>query len=320
MSRRKIYPSLLKEIMSLTGRNVVEKISFDQAVENFLDYCVIKGLSEWTIKSYAKELKQIRLSLVDSDADLTDIKKLTTEYFEKFIVNQVNIGRNRNTINARIRAAKTFFNFCVKKKYIRKNPVDPIERLKVRHVVGDTFTKQQVAKLLKAPDITRFTGLRDYTILLTFLHTGIRLSELAAIQIQDVILTDKSLNIQRAKNGFGRRIPLTKQLCDVLNAYMKVRGHVAKTNALFITENETPISIRQIQYHLREYGIKTGISDQVQVSPHTFRRTFAKNKIQAGVDVFTVQALMGHSDLSILKKYVSIYSKDLDGAIERGID
>lgn len=96
--------------------------------------------------------------------------------------------------------------------------------------------------------------MRDYAILLTFYHIGIRLSELAAIRIQDVILSEKSLNIQRAKNGYGRRIPLTKQLKDVLSAYMKVRGHIDNTDVLFVTENDTPISIRQIQYHLKQYG------------------------------------------------------------------
>lgn len=318
--RKKVHPSILKELQTITGRDTTVFKPFDEAVTDFLDYCAVKGLSEWTVTYYAKEIKQVRKSLVESNADLTDIKKLTTAHFEKFVVSQVSIGRHRNTINSRIRAAKTFFNYCVRKKYIRKNPVDPIERLKVRHIVGATFTKSQVKRLLKAPDISKFTGVRDYAIMLAFYHTGIRLSELAAIRMQDVILSEKSLNIQRAKNGYGRRIPLTKQLFTVLNSYIKARGHVENTDVLFITENDTPLSIRQIQYHLRQYGEVTGVSDEVQVSPHTFRRSFAKNKIQAKVDIFTVQALMGHSDLAVLKKYVQIYSTDLDDAIEHGND
>lgn len=79
-----------------------------------------------------------------------------------------------------------------------------------------------------------------------FLHTGIRLSELGAIQLQDVILSEKSLNIQRSKNGYGSRMSLTKHLNDVLNAYMKTRGHIEMTNSLFVNENETHLSIRQI--------------------------------------------------------------------------
>lgn len=318
--RKDIKPSLIREVMSLTGRNSVDIMSFDETVKKFHDYCTIQGLSEWTIHSYQKELKQIRMSLVDNNVELYDIKKLTTEHFEKFIVDQITVGRSRNTINGRMRVAKTFFNFCIRKKYLRQSPVDAIVALKVRHVVGATFTKQQAAKLLKAPNTSTFTGLRDYTIMLMLLHTGIRVSELGAIQLQDVILSEKSLNIQRSKNGYGRRMPLTKHLSDVLNAYMKVRGHIELTNSLFITENETPLSIRQIQYQINTYGKKSGVSSQLTVSPHAFRRTFAKNKVQAGVDLFTIQALMGHSSLEILKKYVAIYSPDLDAAIERGTD
>ena len=233
--RKYINPFLIKE---LTGRNTTEIISFDEAFSNFIDSCLIKGLSEWTIKGYKKEMKPIRKSFEESNTDLTDLKTLTMEHFEKFIANQLKLGLSGSTINTRITAAKTFFNYCVRKKYLRKSPVDGIAKLKVRHVVGDTFTKLQAAELLKEPDISTFTGLRDYTIMMTLLHTGIRLSELGAIQLKDVILSEKSLNIQRAKNRYGRRIPLTKQLCKVLNAYMKVRGHVEMTKRLFITENE----------------------------------------------------------------------------------
>lgn len=92
------------------------------------------------------------------------------------------------------------------------------------------------------------------------------------------------------------------------------------TKSLFITENEAPLSVRQIQWQINLYGKKTGISNQVNVSPHVFRRTFAKNKIKAGVNIFTVMALMGHSDISILQKYITIFSTDLDKAIELGTD
>jgi integrase/recombinase XerD len=108
---------------------------------------------------------------------------------------------------------------------------------------------------------------------------------------------------------------MSKRLREVLAVYLQARGTVAGEDALFLTETDTRLSIRQIQYQLKVHGDKVGIS----CNPHIFRRTFAKEKIQAGVDVFRVQALMGHSDLDVLKRYYAIFSKDLDDIIERGL-
>lgn len=320
MARKKnIDSAILAEIHTVTGRQLADAVSFDYAVDKFIAQAELRGLSDWTIKSYVKELKPVRNYFVESAVGIEDIRLFTAEHFEGFIRDQLAKGRAITTINTRIATLKTFFAFCLRKEYVKKDPLSSIQRMKVRHEVGDTLNKTQVRRLLAAPNITKFTGLRDYAILLTFYHTGIRLSELASIRVQDVLLKERALNIQRTKNGYARRIPLTKRLQGVLVTYLKVRGIVEETDYLFLTEHNTPLSIRQIQYHLRHYGEVTGVGAEVQVSPHTFRRTFAKHKIQSGVDVFSVQALMGHSDLGMLKRYIDVYSKDLDGIIERGL-
>ncbi|EWG11608.1 tyrosine-type recombinase/integrase [Cytobacillus firmus] len=140
-----------------------------------------------------------------------------------------------NTINARLRAGRTFFNFCHRKKYINKNPYDGVQQLRIRHEVGATFTKRQLKKLLDAPDTTSFIGLRDLAIMLTFAHTGIRLTELTSLRIQGVSFDDKgAINVQRAKNRYARRIPLTARLRTVLKAYIEERG-VLDHDSLFIS-------------------------------------------------------------------------------------
>lgn len=317
--KKKVDPSILAEIHTVTGRYQTEIITFDDAVIKLIERAELRGLSEETVKSYQKELKALRNYFVDYAINTDDIRELTTEHFEGFIQAQMAKGYAFSTINTRIITAKLLFTFCVDKKYIAESPLATIKQLKTRHEVGATFNKEQVRRLLAMPDINKFTGLRDYAIMLTFYHTGIRLSELGAIRVQDVLLKDRSLNVQRTKNGYARRIPLTKRLQGVLVTYLKVRGVIEETDHLFLTEHNRPLSIRQIQYHLRHYGERSGVGAEVQVSPHTFRRSFAKNKVQAGVDVFRIQALMGHSDLDMLKRYVDIYSKDLDDIIERGL-
>ncbi|MDM5209226.1 site-specific integrase [Cytobacillus kochii] len=157
----------------------------------FLKHCRIKGLSPDTVKFYDKELKQTMRSFADINVPIADIRKINTSHVESFIEHQQSLGRAINTINSRLRAARTFFNFCLRKDYINSNPYDGVQQLRKRHEVGATFTKRQLKKFLDAPDLTTFIGLRDLAIMLTFANTGIRLTELTSMCIQDVSFDGK---------------------------------------------------------------------------------------------------------------------------------
>lgn len=262
----------------------------------------------------------MRRGLAENEVPLSDIRKIKTADIEDFIEYLQKLGRAVNTINARLRAGRTFFNFCHRKKYITVNPFDGIQQLRKRHEVGATFSKRQLKCLLDAPDVTSFIGLRDLTIMLTLAHTGIRLTELTSICLQDVSFEDKgAINVQYAKNKHGRRIPLTTRLRAVLKAYIQERG-VLNHDSLFIGVDNEPLGNRQIQDRLKHYGKKTGIEKEVTVSPHAFRRTFCRLKVEAGTNIFVLQRLTGHQSLDVLKRYVEIYGRDLEEAIEQGLN
>lgn len=322
MSRRsRINDALVAELNKAAGRVEAEPIiSFDEAVKAFVDSGIAKGLSDETVKSYDKELLQLRRHLIDIGSDISDICNLTTDDIESFKQAQLALGRARTTTNLRIRTTKIFGNFCVAKKMIAVNPAQDVEVLRVRHEVGPTFSQSQLRRILDAPNITTFEGVRDLAIMRTLADTGIRVSELAALNVSDVKFADKSLNVQRTKNRYARRVPLTRRLQSILSAYIRVRGHSDSTDALFITSVDTRLAVGSIQYQIRQHGKSSGVIDEIQCSPHVFRRTFAKFKVQAGTDIFTLQRLMGHSDINELRNYVAIYSTDLDESIEKGID
>lgn len=322
MSRKKtVNPALLASVGKAAGRTAAEiTVTFDEAVEAFIENSVIKGLSPDTTASYAKELKQLRRVFGEQGVSLDDIRSLTEDDFTAFVLAQLERNLGRRTINTRLRTAKIFGNYCVRKGYIDINVAAGVDVLKVRHEVGATFTKSQLKRLLDVPNISTFEGLRDLAVMIMLADTGVRISELAAIKVGDVVFSERSVNIQRTKNRYARRIPLTKRLQAVLKAYVTTRGVNDETDVLFITAMDAPLNTRSIQYQIHKHGKDAGLLAEVQCSPHVFRRTFAKNKIRAGVDVFTLQAYMGHSDINELRKYVAIYSTDLDANIERGVE
>jgi integrase/recombinase XerD len=122
-----------------------------------------------------------------------------------------------------------------------------------------------------------------------------------------------------AKNRYARRIPLTSRLKAVLRAYLHERGVIDNDN-LFISVENKILGARSIQDRLRQYGNLTGVNNEVTVSPNAFRRTFCRLKVEAGTNIFVSQRLTGHQSLEILRRYVEIYGKDLEEAIEKGFE
>lgn len=317
MSRRKGQTSV-KILETLIKQQEQSLKSFSEVVDEFIKHCKIKGLSPDTIYFYQKELKGLIRALVELGVSLTDIKTLETKHIESWIIYMQENKRAVNSINARIRAGRTMLNYCLKKGYIETNPFDGVQQLRKRHKVGATFSKRQLEKLLDTPDITNFAGLRDLAIMVTFAHVGLRLKELCSLKVQDISFEGKGeIIIQHAKNRYARRIPMTQRLRTILKVYLEERG-IIETDVLFISVENTPISPRTVQERLKHYGVISKVEKDVSVSPHAFRRTFCRLKVEGGVNLFVLQRLTGHSSLEMLQRYVQIYGKDLEQAIEKG--
>lgn len=319
MTRRKGTTSV-KVLEKLVQQKEQPSKSFLEASEEFFKHCKIKGLTPDTIRFYQKELKGFSRALVEIDVPLKDVKAIKTQDVENWVEFMLEQKRAISSINARMRAGRTFMNYCLKKSYIEQNPFDGVLQLKNRHTIGATFTKKQLEKLLNTPDITQFVGLRDLAIMLTFAHVGLRLKELCSLKIQDVSFEGAGeIIIQQTKNRFARRVPMTKRLRKVLRAYVEERG-ILDNDALFVSVENEPINARTVQARIKHYGTISNVEKEVSVSPHAFRRTFCRLKVEAGVNLFVLQRLTGHSDLEMLQRYVQIYGKDLEWAIEKGFE
>jgi integrase/recombinase XerD len=319
MARRKATTST-KVLNALVPKREQASRDIQSVAKEFLRYCTLKGLSPDTVKFYEKELKGLLKALRELEVSLDDVRAMQTEDVENWVEYMLKNNRAASSINARMRAGRTFFNFCIKKRYIDKNPFEGVSQLRKRHTIGATFTKKQLEKLLSAPDITQFVGLRDLAIMLTFAHVGLRLKELCSLKVQDVKFDGYGeVIVQQAKNRYARRIPLTKRLKTVLKAYCEERG-ILENDALFVSVENAPISPRTVQERLKHYGVLSSVEKEVSVSPHAFRRTFCRLKVEAGVNLFVLQRLTGHRELDTLQLYVQIYGKDLEQAIEKGFE
>lgn len=287
-----------------------ESLTFDEALELFLDNRAQRNARDATITHYRQGLHTFKKALIE--LDLTTVPaEITEEIIHEKVVPYWRRKRlKQSTINTKLRDIRAFFNFLYKKDYIIDNPVAD---LKIKDGVKEQiipFTDQQIKKLLKACDMTTFMGVRDYTLMLFLLDTGVRVKEAQQTDIHDIDWKENYVLIRAPKGYRQRKVPISDQLKVALRRWVNIRGNVVTTDALFISIDENRLSIGHIQKRIRELGELAGVTG-VRVSPHTFRHTFAKMAIMNGAGVFELQKILGHETLEMVRTYVNMFSDDV---------
>jgi integrase/recombinase XerD len=207
-----------------------------------------------------------------------------------------------------LRALRAFYNYLSKNNLVEKNPMKNIKLLRDRIKTIETLDNQEIEKLIRTIRKHKsFISFRDEVILLVFLDTGIRLSELVGINVEDV--RGNRIIIRKTKNLFERIVYLSETSQEQLSRYIKLRG-ILDTDRLFINQDNNNLKPHSIQTRLTKYGKEASISKRV--SPHTLRHTMAKRMIVSGVDAFSLMHLLGHTDITVTKRYVNLWGQDLE--------
>lgn len=174
-------------------------------------------------------------------------------------------------------------------------------------------------KMLSACDRTTFTGARDYAMILFLLDTGVRHQELTDLKIEDVNLTDGSVIVRSGKGGKRRVVFIGQKTTRHLRAYLRMRNaplmarirqkkRIADHNALWMNEDGGPLAKYGVREAIKRRARQAGVREP---GLHEFRRAFAINSLRNGMDVVTLQRLLGHSTLAIINRYLKLLSDDL---------
>ncbi|HDR7643856.1 tyrosine-type recombinase/integrase [Bacillus mycoides] len=287
--------------------------TFDEAINLFVKDCELRNLRPFTIKYYLNELQAFLNLLTEQEIDVSILKpyNMTEEHVKENVILYMKNYRGIKvvSINTRLRALRAFYNFLYKQKHIPRNPMENIKLLKDRKRIIPTFSKEQLNKLFHQPNLRTFTGVRDYTIMMLMLETGIRVNELVGLSVKDIRWEDSLLVIRNAKSYRERQVPIQRDMKNQMKKYIAIRGYV-ETDALFVTIDGTRLTRRGIQQRISIYGNMAQIKD-VRCSPHTFRHTFAKLSVQQGANIFELQAILGHTNMEIVKTYVNLFGNDV---------
>ena len=270
----------------------------------------VRGLAKQTQRWHKENLNALEKVLGSQGIVVNNCRDLTVPFLKEHFVFYMleEMGLKTNTINGRIRSVRGLIQFLSREGYLDRDYSADLPVLKGEKVIIQTFSEEEIARLLRQPDQKTFTGLRDYTMMLLLLETGIRISELVGIYLADVHLRDGNILVN-GKGSKQRLVPIQSKMRQVLQRYIRERGN-GLTDALFVTIDNDPIAIGTVQKLIKEYGETARITN-VRVSPHTFRHTMAKYYILAGGDIFSLQRILGHSSMETVRIYVEMFSNDV---------
>lgn len=303
MSRRK---KLLDADVKNELYNMNNKKNTEEAIQIFLRVKQLEGVTERTIGRYLEVFHVISrdIKVLKMETDLVNLTINDIEDLILFWKKEVAVA----TINGRLRVLKPFFKELDKRGYLTVNPISNIKKLKEMEVIKDTLDDSEVKELINYFKYNKtFAGYRNLVIFNLLLDTGIRVGECLNIKINDI--NEDSIVIRLTKNGKERLVYPSLNCLSLINKYLKIRGADVKTDILFINVDDEPLKIRTYQEVLSTAGKNCGIKKKV--GPHMCRRTYAKNSILAGMDVFSLSRLLGHSTLEVTKNYAQIWSNDL---------
>ncbi|MDN4524398.1 tyrosine-type recombinase/integrase [Fictibacillus fluitans] len=269
-----------------------------------------EGLRERTIQDYQHHFRYLR-QWYEEYGQLT-IKDISTTLVRKYVSHMKNeVGLSPVTINVRLRTLKCFLKFVFEEGYIEDNIAASIKLLKTEEDAIDVLTDDHIMRLLKTINRDEYTGFRDYVLIMLLIDTGIRIGEATTLTSQDIDLVQKSIYLQakNVKTRKGRHIPFSNKIAKLLQELIKFNECHFVSNEIFLSVYGTPFQKRSIQKRLKQYKDKAGIKN-VRVSPHSFRHYFAKNYILSGGDPFTLQLILGHSSMQMIRVYIQMNKSD----------
>ena len=275
-----------------------------KVIENFMGFLYSnKGFPEQTVKAYRSDLSQFFEFLSEQfKIDERNWKKIDTLMVRRYVAGLARRKYSDRTIVRKLSAIKSFFNYYMKIGEIKKNPADGVARRKVRKKLPIFLYESQMIELLESIDTGQRFGLRNKAMMELLYSSGLRVSELVSLTISSIDWNDGYLKV-RGKGSKERIIPIGEYAMKSIREYVE-KGRVGNDDKLFLNRFGNGISARSVR-RIVDKIIKK-LSFQKNISPHTFRHSFATHPLENGADLRAVQEMLGHENLSTTQIYTHL--------------
>ncbi|GAA6186272.1 site-specific tyrosine recombinase XerD [Aliiglaciecola sp. NS0011-25] len=285
-------------------------------VETFIDSIWIeKGLSEHTLNAYRSDLLKFVIFAEKHLADF-ELSHFSKSDLDQYLAHQYDLGMSERSIARFLSSLRMFNIYLLQSKLRDDDPIAQMRNPKLPQSLPKTLSEEQVDDLLNAPNIDNPIEFRDKAMLEVLYATGLRVSELVSLRMEQMGLQQGVIRVT-GKGNKERLVPLGEEAIEWLLRFIKLaRGNLLKTESdIVFPSNRGVMMTRQTFWHrIKHYALVAGI--QTHLSPHTLRHAFATHLLNHGADLRVVQMLLGHSDLSTTQIYTHVATQRLQMLVE----
>lgn len=280
-------------------------------IREYLTYIQVeKGLARHTLESYRRDLERLEQWAAKIKKPISDLGR---PELRKWIAELSREGLAPSSVARAVSAARGFYRFLMLDGHIKIHPAEDLDTPQKFSYLPRFLTEEEIDKLLAAPDVATEEGVRDRALLELMYAAGLRVSEMVNLKQTELDLHTGVVNCH-GKGSKERRVPVGKSAIHWLQQYVTIKtgyGRAAYQN-LFLDRGK-PMT-RQLAWSIiKRYAAKAGVGN---ISPHTLRHSFATHLLQHGADSRSVQALLGHSDISTTQIYTHITDRHLRAAYD----
>ena len=268
-------------------------------IEEFLRYLELeKGVSAHTLRAYRKDLTDFiaHVKTEPEKIDMLDVRG--------FIAEQIRKGLNKTTVGRRLSSVRSFFKFLYREGYMKSNPAKLVSSPRLPKLLPKFLSVDDAFSLVEKPEGIGFAPARDRAILELLYSSGLRVGELAGLNVEDINVRE-ALVKARGKGKKERIVPIGSKALDAIKTYLVERILLkSKEKAVFLNRLGTRLTDRGVRRIVVKYARAIAITGSI--GPHTLRHSFASHLLQGGADLRVIQELLGHVSLSTTQKYTHL--------------
>ena len=276
----------------------------DRFTEQFLEHLEVeRNVSRLTLRNYRQALREFREAVPERAW-----RELRADDFRRYLFERMKAGLAKPTIRLHFAALRTFYRYLVERHGLQDNPLKQVQLPKLDKKLPVVLTAKQIGTLLAAPmamvksdKAPKWMPQRDAAILELFYSSGLRLSELASLEVRDVDTFSESVRVL-GKGRKERIVPVGAPALEAIQKYRQAAG--VHAGPLFINKSRRRLSTRSVWLSLKRYLAFAEIPQNI--SPHKLRHSFATHLLDAGADLRSVQTLLGHASLSTTQIYTHV--------------
>jgi integrase/recombinase XerC len=268
-------------------------------INRFIRYLEVeRGVSAHTVRAYRKDLGEFSAyaAAKPENMDLIDIRG--------FIAGQINKGLSKITVSRRLSSIRSFFKYLHREGYITANPAKLVSNPKIPKMLPRYLSVDDVFSLIERPEGIGFITVRDRAILELLYSSGLRVSELSGLNVDDLTIRESLVKI-RGKGKKERIVPVGSKAIGAVKSYLVERMlRKSRDKALFLNRLGTRLTDRGVRRIVVKYARASAMTGHV--GPHVLRHSFASHLLQGGADLRVIQELLGHASLSTTQKYTHL--------------